>query len=457
LYLIARGENVLSSWISKELKGGRHYPGGEGAEVEGTLRDLNSEFKTIHGELSEKVFKVAKAPAKKIAEKYNVPLYIALVACQIELDGILPEETACKLLQREYLRLGATDYAIPPIDSAELDFSVKEGKWIEYLYKKFSRQINDKTGTMTTLENMLKSTELPTEKILVIVDQREKITRGLISPILREWVSTHRKATAFLGALVMAEAILKSPNELEKQKPLLTSKIEEVRGILNRLISGLESSDFSSLSSREIEPVKREINHLKESLSQMDSPVESMSETGLAELIAQLIPTRGTPPAPLEKGSYVIVTSPTPKSGELKPLLDDPYDFLERDIRLAARRDDSASFMLRTVEKVHRVLAGDKNPPIEVALEMVMRMSDRFGETPNINKDEMLAKLNTFVSKEQIGETGLREKIDIKSLYKYVADYFLENFSRPQNTKPAGQPTEEKAREEQAEPAGNIS
>ena len=454
--MLLRGENVLSSWISRELRGGKHYPGGEEEVIEGTIRDLNSEFMTIHGELSEKVFKVAKAPARKIAEEYNVPLSLAIVACQIELDGILPTETACELLRREYLRLKVTDYAVPPIDSSELDFSVKEGKWIEYLYKKFSRQINDKTGTMATLEGMLKSKELPTEKILMIVEQRDRITRGLISPIIREWVSSHRKATAFLGALVMAEAILKTPNELEKQRPLLTIKVEEVRGILNMLKSALEASDFSSWSSREMEPVNREINRLKESLCQMDSPVESMSETGFAELIAQLIPTRSTSSAPLEKGSYLIVTSPTPKYGELKPLLEDPYDFLERDIRLAARRDDSKSFLLKTVEKVHKVLTGDKNPPIEVALDMALRMNDRFGGTHSLGKDEMIAKLGTFAQKEQTGESTVTEKIDLKSLYRYLTDYFLENFSRLQSANPTEQPAEEKTRKRQAEPRGNT-
>jgi hypothetical protein len=446
----------LSSWISRELRGGKHYPDGEEKIVEVALCDLNAEFKTIHCELSEKVFKVPKPMARNIAEEYQVPLSLGLVAYQIDLDGILSKETACELLRREYLRLKDTDYGVPPIESAELDFSVKEGKWIEYLYKKFVRQINDKIGTMTMLESMLKSNELPVEKTLMIVTQRDKITRGFISPILREWISSHRKATAFLGALVMTEAFLKSPNQLEKQKPLLTMKIDEVKNILSRLKSALEASDFSSWSSREMEPVKREISHMTESLSQMDYPIESMSETGLAELMAQLIPTRSGSPAPLEKGSYLVVTSPTPKYGELKPLLEDPYDFLERDIRLAIHREDTEDFMLKTVEKVHKALAGDKNPPIEVALNMMMQMSDRFGATQNLSKDEMLAKLGAFAQEEQSSEPTATNKIDSKSLYRFLATYFIENFVKLQSAKPTGQHGEQRTPEKQEEPTARA-
>jgi hypothetical protein len=432
---VRRGENVLSGWINKELRGGRHYSGEDEEVVQSTLKDLNAEFKTIHGELSQRVFKVAKPPARKMAEAYGVPLALGLVACQIDFDGILSAETACELLQREYLRLKATEFAVPPIESSELDFSVKEGQWIEYLYKKFVRQINDKTGTMTTIEGMLNSKELAIEKILLIAEERNKITVGLIAPILHEWVSSHRKATAFLGALVMAEAFLKSPTKLEKLRPLLSSKVEEVRKILDKLKSALEASDLSSWSSREAEPLKRRISHVKDSLSQLDSPVESMPESGLSELLTELIPHKGTAPAPLEKGSYLTVISPTPKYGELRPLLEDPYDFLERDVRLAARRDDSKEFMLRSVEKVHKVLAGDKNPPIEVALNMIVRISDRFGATQKPSRDEMLAKLGTFVRKEQTSDGAVTEKIDFDSLYKFLSGYFLENFAKPQNMK----------------------
>lgn len=446
----------MSSWIDRELRGGKHYPTGHEELVEGTVKDLNAEFKTIHGELSQKIFKVPKPPAKKMAEAHSVPLALGLVASQIDLDGILPAETACELLQREYLRLKTTDYAVPPIESSELDFAVKEGEWIEYLYKKFVRQINDKTGTMTTIEGMLNSEELPTEKILMIVEERDKTTRGLIAPILHEWVSSHKKATAFLGALVMAEATLKSPNELEKPKLLLSSKIEEVRNILDKLKSALEASDLSSWSSREMEPLKRRITHVRDSLSQMDSPIESMSETGLAELIAQLISTKTTSPAPLEKGSYLTITSQIPKYGELQPLLEDPYDFLERDIRLAARRDDSKEFMRKSVERVHKVLTGDKNPPIDVALNMVIQMSSRFGRNDKFSKEEMLTKLGTFVRKEQTTDLKITEKTDFNLLYDFLAKYFLATFAELQRANQDEHPEEQETTEKHQESTGST-
>ncbi|WXG42652.1 MAG: hypothetical protein WED04_00850 [Promethearchaeati archaeon SRVP18_Atabeyarchaeia-1] len=433
----------MSQWIRKELRGGKHYPGGDEETVDNTIRDLNTEFKASFGEFSQKIFKVPKPDARRIAEKFGVPLALGLAAYQISMDGILSSDVACELLRREYLRLGKTDDAIPPIESSELDFSVKEGQWTEYLYKKFSRQVNDKTGIMTTIAGMLDSKELPLEKVVVILQERDKITRGLIAPILHKWVSSHRKTKAYQGALALAEAILQSPTKYEKLE-VLSARVGEVRAILSKLKSALQAADFSSWSSREMEPLKRNISRMEDALSQMNPPVESISEAGLAELIAQLIPIRSTPPASPEKGSYLTVVSPTPRDGGLPPLLEDPYDFLERDIRLAARRDDSKEFMRKAVEKVHKVLSGDKNPPIDVALNMIMNMNDRFNGAQKLNKEEVLAKLGTFVQKQQTDDLEIIEKIDLSSLYNFLSDYLLETCGRLQceETRPAARTRE---------------
>lgn len=94
----------MSSWIKKELKGGKHYPGGEYEQVDVALRDINTEFKASHGEFSQKILNVRRDLGKQLAEAYDVPLALGVVAYQIDSDGILTGEVACELLKREYLR-----------------------------------------------------------------------------------------------------------------------------------------------------------------------------------------------------------------------------------------------------------------------------------------------------------------------------------------------------------------
>jgi hypothetical protein len=424
----------LTSWIKKELKGGKHYPGGEHEQVDVAIRDINTEFKASHGEFSQKILNSRRDLGKQLAEAYDVPLALGIVAYQIDSDGILKGEVACELLKREYLRLKTADYAIPGFESAELDFAIKEGQWIEYLYKKFVRQINDRISTIATIEGLTNSKDVPLEKILMIIYERNKITKGLITPLLRQWVSTHRGTRAFQSALVVGEAILKSPDKSEKVRLALTNKVEDVRKIFDKLKSALKVADFSQWSPRELEPIMRNINDIEESLSKVDSPFETMSEASLAELIFQIIPSGSSSPAPLEKGSYVVVTSPIPRHGEIAPLLEDPYDFLERDIRLARQRDDSERFMRNAVEKVHRVLVDKNGSPAEVGVNMIMQMQDRFGNTKKPDREGLLAKLSTFVRKEQTEDLEVKETVDLDAIYGFLTKYFLETFMRSQNS-----------------------
>jgi hypothetical protein len=424
----------LSSWIKKELRGGKHYPGGEYEQADDTFRDLNTEFKTTHGEFSKKILNARRDLGKQLADTYDVPLALGIVAYQIDMDGILNSEVACELLRREYIRLKATEYAVPSFESAELDFAIKEGQWIEYLYKKFVRQIIDRTSTIATVEGMINSNDIPLEKILMIIYERNRITKGIITPVLRQWVSTHRGTRAFQSALAVGEAILKNPSKSEKVRLALTDKVEDVRKIFDKLKAALKVADFSLWSPRELEPITRNINDIEESLSKVDSPFEAMSEASLAELVFQIIPTGSASPAALEKGGYVVVTSPIPRHGEIAPLLEDPYDFLERDIRLAKQRDDTENFMRNAVQKVHKVLVDKNGSPAEVGVNMIMQMHDRFGLATKPDREELLTKLSAFVQKEQTEDLEVRETIDLDAIYDYLAKYFIETFMRPRNS-----------------------
>lgn len=426
----------MSTWIKKELRGGKHYPGGEFEQVDEALHDINAEFKAVFGEFSKKILSVRRDFGKQFAEAYDVPIALGIVAYQVEADGILSGDVACSLLRREYLRLKATDNAVPSFESAELDFAIKEGQWVEFLYKKFVRQINDRASTIGTIEGMLRSENIPLEKILMIIYERNRITKGVIAPVLHQWVSTHRATRAFQGAQAIGEAILKNPGNSEKVKLALASKVEEVRKIFDKLKVTLKIADFSQWSPRELEPITRNINGIEESLSKVDSPFETMSEPSLAELIFQIIPTGSSSPAPLEKGGYVVITSPIPRHGEIAPLLEDPYDFLERDIRLAKQREDTEEFMRNAVQKVHRVLVNKNGSPAEVGTNMIMQMHDRFGINKRPNRDELLTKLSSFVRKEETEDLEVKETIDLDAIYDFITKYLVETFIRPRSTEP---------------------
>jgi hypothetical protein len=161
-----------------------------------------------------------------------------------------------------------------------------------------------------------------------------------------------------------------------------------------------------------------------------------MSEPSLAELIFQIIPTGSSSPAPLEKGGYVVITSPIPRHGEIAPLLEDPYDFLERDIRLAKQREDTEEFMRNAVQKVHRVLANKNGSPAEVGTNMIMQMHDRFNLNKKPDRDELLTKLNSFVRKEETEDLEVKETIDLDATYDFITEYLVETFIRARSTEP---------------------
>jgi len=354
-------------------------------------RRLAKEFKETYGELEEKAHRISDQEAETLATLTGVPLEIARVACQIELDGVMNRERAAKLLHREYIRRRKIGLEIPPVPTYEFYFAVGEGRWIEFIWKSFPERLTETSRELHNLKQRLRAIEdIEPWLVLKVLDVYDKIVNEYIAPTIEGWVKDHPETTILDGLVFCIMGLLNIDDYKEALMKVDTGH--------QKLKKNLELfRDKLKILEPQTSVVENKLEHIDNLLKKLEEKT-NLSSTAAGYILVEILPP---PKVVTTESDYVIVHTPIPRGGMVGPELATPSDFLERDLKLALRRppDEMREKIDLTLSKVFKVLLADGQSPEEAAYVMISEIVKRFG-IADINIEDIKREIEEAVSKK---------------------------------------------------------
>jgi len=376
-------------------------------------RMVTKEFEETYGDLAEKARKIPSEKAEELAKKLDVPPEIAKIAIRLELDGVIDAESACKILMNEMERLKKLNFEVPNISSYLFNFAVKEGKWIEYLYKTFRKEAEESVRSLANWERIISDEKAISEgSIINFLNERKKIIDEVIEPVVNEWVKSHRDSSYLDAALTLICALEK----IDKEKAM--EILEERKNQLQQFLTNIYNKIKDVKGIKLFEHIKDRIATIIEDLSK---PVADLMKDSYLELILNSV--HRPVPREVQVSPYVFIGGPVTRGGKVEPDLVKPTDFLERDIRLARRRhgEDQAAFLTNSVAKVLKTLVEQGMEAEDAVIHVIKEIYSRFGvgEPPVSETEEKI--------KELIRKSG---EDKIKVLSKFLFNHLMKKFVR---------------------------
>ncbi|MHA1917528.1 MAG: hypothetical protein ACTSUV_04360 [Candidatus Ranarchaeia archaeon] len=380
-----------------------------------SFRLIAEEFEKTYGDLGEKAKRVRVEDAEKVGLEFPLaPLEIRRVAVQIASDTILDEEVAFRLLYREYERVKSKGFGIPEVPTFEFNFAVEEGRWIEFLNNKFVRYIEDNTREITNLENALKGStveDTPIEKVLELITVRKKIREKYIVPIMNKWLKEHKGSYKLEAIAVFGATLLRT--DYETVLKYFEQAKEEYRNIIEFLIGVLENEK----DSRTVRNVKQDLIFKR---AQLVSPIDELDVDLLADLLVQITPS---PELMVTDSKIIIRHTPFPKTVSVGPVLTEPVDFLERDIKLVKRLPtvEAEERLKHSIRQSLKAYLSEEKNAVESTVHMIVHLNKRFDKEVE-NEEALLEDVQERVKGlSNVGKMEVLREI----LFKYIIDNFL--------------------------------
>jgi hypothetical protein len=210
------------------------------------------------------------------------------------------------------------------------------------------------------------------------MNARIKMAEAFVLPVVQAWFKDHNKGTSddlliFIGPAVTGwkEATLRGKlRRMKKRNQALFRK-------LSHIIS--EASDSMTM-----DLYTGRVNKL---IEELDAEIADLSERAVAHLILHMAPrptgARG------DRSRFVEVGAASTRGNKAEPDMASPFDFLERDIRLARRRegDDRDRYIKERISRVMRVLKYQGNDALSSVEQCASEIMERF-TLDTINLDE---------------------------------------------------------------------
>ncbi len=352
-------------------------------------QNLVKEFQEKHADLRDRVSRVPIDLAGKIADKLKCPLQIAMVAYLIDLDGILSIREAVNLLMQEIHRRNTVGSNIPNIPGNVQEFAIDEGRWLEYLYGKYSSQLELRVREIANIETAMEEDDIPVEKAMLVLSARTKIAETFIAPVIQTWLNEHVQSTHEDVLIALGIAVTEWSDSTIRGKLIsLKRRAQAFYRYLQRII--MEGSSESSAMGSYIAKINAIVDGF-------DADFNEMSLLTLSHFILHIAPkplgTRG------DRSSYVDVGSSMSRGGKLEPEMITPYDFLERDVRLAKRRrkDDRAKYLHEKIARVLRVLRYQGTSSRDNLERCIDEISTRL-QIDGIDKESIIDKMEASLS-----------------------------------------------------------
>jgi len=342
---------------------------------------LVREFAEKYANLRERVRRLPVAQAKDIAVQLSCPMEVAQVAYLVNLDGILSVKEAVSIVSGELQRRASVGEDVPNLSSNILEFSLLEGKWIEYIYGSFVRELELRTRELSNLESS-GDVEAPTvEKGIIVISARAKLAKGFILPAIRTWLEEHPKSNSEDVLMAFGPAVTKW------KLGTLKGKLLQLRRRNQALYRQLRKVLASTSESATVDAKIAEIDSIVEGLG-MD--LSNMNPDAVAHFLVHIAPRqtgRG------DRSHYVEMGVSSTRGGKAEPDMASPFDFLERDVRLGRRRSgtERVAYLSEHIGRVIRVLKYQGNPIPDCVEKCILEIRDRL-HIQNVPTEEIIKK-----------------------------------------------------------------
>jgi len=373
---------------------------------------LIQEFAETHADLRERSRRIPTNEAQRLAENLACPFQIATLAYIIDMDGILSAREAASLLSAELERLASVGEEVPNLPGNVMEFALAEGRWIEYIYGKFTREMESKVRQLSNLEGFLEDESPAVEKAVALIWSRSKVAETFVSPLVEAWLNEHKKSTSEDMLMVFGSAITKWKKSTLKGK---LSQLQRRSQAFFRKLSMILSSDTSE--SATVDLSTKRLNELVEALGKSLHEMTPKAAAHLLVHIAPRITGRG------DKSAYVAMGAASTRGNKAEPDLSSPFDFLERDVLLAKRRPekDRKQFLIDRIGRVIRFLK-HQGRTVSEGVELALKeLEDRFN-LEDVPMEDLIDKYKaeiTGVSVDRQEEVGVKQILDYIIIYAY--------------------------------------
>ena len=371
---------------------------------------LIEEFAEKYANLRERIKRVPDGDAHKISETLSCPLEVAMIAYLINMDGIMTVKRAVGHLSTELERRATVDEDVPNLPGNIMEYALVEGKWISHIFGSFVRQIELKARELSNLEEGIENASIEVERALSIIATRTKISETFITPVLEEWLKEHPKANSLNGLSAFGQGITKW------NRNTLTGKFLQVQRRTQAMFRRLRESLLTASDSYTMDA---SISRLDTLIEELGSPFEDMSVRATSHLLLHIVPRQSTGRG--DRSSFVAVGVGSTRGNKAEPDLTSPFDFLERDVKLAKRRRgiEREEYLKEKISRVLRVLRYQENTPIDSIEKCYTELADR------LKLDDVPLENEIASSTEKLVNTPESERPTeaMKLIYSFVANY----------------------------------
>jgi hypothetical protein len=368
---------------------------------------LIQEFADTYANLRERVRRVPDADARKISDELACPLEVASAAYLINMDGILGLRQAVDLFTSELVRRANIGEDVPNLPGNVMEFALIEGRWISHLYGSFSRQLELQGRSLANLEDVIDLGRMEVEKSLSIIAERTKIAEAFIAPILEEWIKEHPKSTSLDAVTTFGQAITRwNRNTLNGRLKQVLRRTQAHFRLLREALT--KASDSFTIDAS--------ISRLDKLITELETELEKLTFKAVAHLLVHLIPHpmsgRG------DRSPFVDVGVRSTRGNKAEPDLTSPFDFLERDVKLARRRkgDERVEYLVERIGRVIRVLKYQGNDLMDCIAKCFAELTERF-EVSGVELDGMIAAARAQITEAPISE---RDTLAIRIVHSFV-------------------------------------
>ncbi|UCE11152.1 MAG: hypothetical protein JSW61_04225 [Candidatus Thorarchaeota archaeon] len=370
---------------------------------------LTQEFAEKHANLQERIRRVPIEEAKRISEKLNCPLEIAMMAFLLDMDGILSARKAVDLLVRELQRRSEIGDAVPNLPGNIQEFAISEGRWLEYNYGSFVRDVEVRVRELANLEATVDDEKQTIEKAISVLQERTKLVETFISPIVQKWINEHEKSTSLDALLAFGPPITKwkLATLVGRFTKLRTRNQAFFRRLRMTLATAEESATIGSI-----------IESIDQIVAALESPLDQMDVRATSHFLLHIAPR---PRGRGDMSRIVIVGAATTRGSKTEPDMTSPFDFLERDVKLGRRRKgkERKTYLFERIERVIRVLRHQGIDIMECVGRSVKELAERMN-LENTPVDEIAAK-----NEQEMASTSPenRDEMAVQMVYDFVTSH----------------------------------
>jgi hypothetical protein len=335
------------------------------------------------------------------------PFEVASVAYLINMDGILGIRQAVDLFTSELVRRANAGEDVPNLPGNLMEFVLVEGRWVSHLYGRFSRQLELQGRSLANLEEVIEFKSIEVEKALSIIAERTKIAEAFIAPILEEWTKDHPKSISLDAVTTFGQAITRwNRNTLNGKLKQILRRTQAHFRILREAL--LKASDSFTIDAS--------ISRLDRLISELEADLEKLTFRAVSHLLVHLIPrpTSGRG----DRSPFVDVGVRSTRGNKAEPDLTSPFDFLERDVKLARRRrgEERAEYLLERIGRVIRVLKYQGNDIVDCIGKCFTELAERFG-LDHIELESEIESARAQIIEALVSE---RDSLAIRIVHSFV-------------------------------------